>query len=449
MTVTLTHDPLTASTVDLLQQLIRNACVNDGTDSGGGEIRNARTVIEYLQGSGVDLEILEPLPGRSSAVARIKGTDPTAPSLALIGHTDVVPVEPDGWSRDPFGGELVDDVVWGRGAIDMLNLTAAYAVVARDLLATSWRPAGDLVLGFVADEEHGSRHGVGWLTENHWDLVQADYVLTESGGSRLGHAHEPRVVLSVGEKGGAGRTLTVHGAPGHGSAPYGSRNAAVLAAQAITRIAAYRGPVQVDGLWPQYVDALALSEELTQRLLDPEQLDAALPEIGALAGHAHASTHTTFAPTVVHAGAKINVIPGTATVSVDIRVLPGVTSADVTRYLQEALGDLIEHITVEGSHQFNEPSESPTDTPLFDILSEVTAEGVPGGILLPTLTVGGTDARFYRRKGSVAYGFGLLSDRWNPGTFRKLFHGNDERIDVESLRLTTHALRDTLRRFSG
>src|SRR5689334_16475897 len=116
---------MTAEVTDLLQHLIRNACVNDGTPESGGELRSADLLASYFEGSGLAQQRYEPLPGRGNLVVRMEGTDPSAPSLALMGHIDVVPVNPDGWERDPFGGELVGDVVWGRGAVDMLNLTAS------------------------------------------------------------------------------------------------------------------------------------------------------------------------------------------------------------------------------------------------------------------------------------------------------------------------------------
>src|SRR5215211_6447398 len=121
-------DTATAETVDLLQTMIRNACVNDGTAESGREARSADVLATYLEGAGLDVDTFEPTPGRRSVVGRIEGTDPEAPTLLLMGHTDVVPVSPAGWSRDPFGGELVDGEVWGRRAIDMLNLTASMAV---------------------------------------------------------------------------------------------------------------------------------------------------------------------------------------------------------------------------------------------------------------------------------------------------------------------------------
>jgi acetylornithine deacetylase/succinyl-diaminopimelate desuccinylase-like protein len=136
---------LTGPTVELLQALIRNECVNDGTPESGHETRNAELLGGYLEGSGVGIEQFESLPGRGSVVARIEGSDPTAPTLCLMGHTDVVPVNPAGWSRDPFGGELVDGEVWGRGAIDMLNVTASMAVAFRQLARSGWKPKGTLI----------------------------------------------------------------------------------------------------------------------------------------------------------------------------------------------------------------------------------------------------------------------------------------------------------------
>ncbi|SKC71863.1 M20/M25/M40 family metallo-hydrolase [Krasilnikoviella flava] len=439
-----TEEELAGQTVELLQALIRNACVNDGTVGSGQEVRNAETIADFLDGAGLDLERVEPQPGRTSLVTRVHGTAPDAPSLGLVGHTDVVPVEPDGWSRDPFGAELVDGWVWGRGAIDMLGLTAAYAVVTRALATSGRPPRGDLLLAAVADEEHGSVWGVDWLTTHRWDLVQADHVLTESGGVPVGPLGAR--TLAVGEKGGAGRLLRVHGRPGHGSGPWGGRNAIVIAAEVVRRIAAARGPVVVGDLWRRYVDALAPEPDLRAALLDPERLDDALPRLGALGAVAHATTHTTLAPTVIGAGSKPNVIPGLAEITLDIRVLPGTRPGDVEALLTETLGDLTEHVDIVGD-RFGEPSLSPTDTDLYRVIERTVTARTGGAPVVPTLGTGGTDGRFYRRRGVPAYGFGLLSAGWDPGTWRGLFHGNDERVDVASLELTTAALHDVVTTF--
>lgn len=435
---------LAEQTTVLLQQLIRNAAVNDGTPDSGQEWRQVRTLQEFFAGSGLEGVVVEPHPGRQSLIVRIEGTDPGAPSLALVGHTDVVPVEPAGWERDPFAAEVVDGVLWGRGAIDMLNLTAAYAVVTRAIATSGFRPRGDLVFAAVADEESGSRFGVGWLTEHRLDLIDADYVLTESGGAHAGST--PALGVMVGEKGGAARSLRVRGVPGHGSAPWGTRNAGVIAAEAVTRLARFRGPTVITPQWRAYAEALDLDPEIRAAVTDPARFFEGVDALGELNGFAHASTHTTISPNVIRAGEKANVIPGEATVQLDIRILPGVTRDDVHGYLREALGDLLEHIDIEGDW-FGESTISPTDTPLFAALGSAVRRAYPGAELLPMLGIGGTDGRFYRRRGIPAYGFGVLSERWDYGTFRRLFHGHDERIDLASLGLTVHALDHVVRTF--
>ena len=178
-------DRLTEENADLLQALIRNECVNDGTPESGHETRNAELLRNELEGCGAELEILPGLPDRDSLVARLPGTDPDAPTLMLMGHTDVVPVTPDGWKVDPFGGERIGDEIWGRGAVDMLNVTASMAVAFRHMAKSSTRYPGDIIYFAVADEEAGGKYGAKPLVENRWDALECDYVLTEYGLSLI------------------------------------------------------------------------------------------------------------------------------------------------------------------------------------------------------------------------------------------------------------------------
>ncbi len=177
----LPDDP-TAEVTDLLRTLVRNGCVNDGTEASGGEVRSADTISSYLGGSGLDLQHFEPRPGRRSLLARIEGTDPTAPTLLLMGHTDVVPVNLDGWSRDPFAADLDDGMVWGRGAVDMLNLTASMAVAFRHLADSGFRPRDARY--WPSPTRRRSDVGRRLADRPELDHVRADYVVTESGGSR-------------------------------------------------------------------------------------------------------------------------------------------------------------------------------------------------------------------------------------------------------------------------
>ncbi|MEZ5219771.1 MAG: M20/M25/M40 family metallo-hydrolase [Ilumatobacteraceae bacterium] len=429
---------LTGETTELLQAMIRNACVNDGTEHSGHETRNAELLRDFLGGSGFDQQSFELIDDRASIVARIEGSDPEAPSLCLMGHTDVVPVSESGWSRDPFGGELVDGEVWGRGAIDMLNLTSSMAVAFRHLARTGFRPKGTLIYFGVADEEAGGRYGAEWMLEHHWDAVGADYVLTESGGwSSLGADGVRRVVVNVAEKGLAWRKLVVHGTPGHGSRPYGADNALLKAAEIVRRIGEYSAAPKLGDIWRAQVADMDLTTEQRSALLDPTRIMdgiATLPP--QLAKRCHAETHTTFSPNVIHGGQKTNTIPDRIELEVDIRTVPGTTAADVDAYLHEALGELAHHVEISPIFQ-GTATESGRDNPLWDALAARTQVAYPGAELVPGMIVGGTDGRFYRERGSVAYGAGLFSPSITMESFGDRFHGNDERIDVDSLGLAT------------
>jgi acetylornithine deacetylase/succinyl-diaminopimelate desuccinylase-like protein len=430
-------DP-SAEVTDLLQQLIRNACVNDGSRASGREVRSADVLAGYLDRSGVDVERYEPAPGRTSLVARIEGRRRDAPSLLLMGHTDVVPANASRWRHDPFGGELIDGEVWGRGAVDMLNLTASMAVATRRLAIDGFRPDGTLIYLAVADEEALGTWGAEHLSRHELDAVGADYVLTESGGNPVaGGDGDLRLPVIVGEKGSCWCALRVTGTPGHASLPYDTDNALVTAARVVQRLAEHRPETQIHDTWRRFLAGMALPDELAAQLLDPDTLVAALADLPqGVARQFHACTHTTIAPTVAHGGTKTNVIPDVVDLQLDVRTLPGQTLADVQAIIGEALGDLADRIEIVDAHA--DPSTiSPSETPLWDSLARATEAFYGGSHLVPMLSVAATDARFFRRTGATAYGFGLFSQKLTFEDYGRMFHGDDERVDVESLRLST------------
>jgi acetylornithine deacetylase/succinyl-diaminopimelate desuccinylase-like protein len=423
--------------VDVLQALIRNACVNDGSEDSGDESRNVDVLRSLLEGPGIDVQTFAPRANRESLVARIEGSDPRAPSLLLMGHTDVVPVNADGWTRDPFGAELVDGFVWGRGAVDMLNLTASMAVAMRNLASSGFRPRGSLVYLAVADEEALGTWGADWLVERETDAVRASYVITESGGNPASRPSGVKLPVLTAEKGSHWCTLRVSGTPGHASQPFRTDNALITAAELVRRIAAYAPATQISDTWADFVRGLDFGPDIERALLDPDGLAAAMDVLPiGLARVAHACTHTTFAPTVVHGGSKTNVIPDRVDLQVDIRTLPGQTAADIDAMLQEIIGDLADRVVVLSANH-DGSTASPTDTPLWDALGRVAARFYPGSSLVPTMTVGATDARFFRRIGIPSYGFGLFSTKLRYEDYAVMFHGDDERVDVESLQLST------------
>lgn len=422
---------------ELLQSLIRNACVNDGTAASGQEARSADLLQGYLEGSGLDTQRFEPAPGRTSLVARIEGTDPTAPTMLLMGHTDVVPVNPDGWRHDPFGGELIDGEVWGRGAVDMLNLTASMAVATKRLARDGFRPRGTLVYLAVADEEALGALGAAHLVEHERDAIRADYVITESGGIPIPSPTGLKLPVIVAEKGSHWAQLRVSGTPGHASQPYKTDNALVTAAAVVARLAAYEPRTQIHDIWRQFLEGMDYPDDLVRPLLDPVDFQEACDALPlGMARQFHACTHTTFAPTIAHGGTKINVIPDRVDLQIDIRTLPGDGEAEVRAMLDEALGDLAPKVELVAS--VDDPSTaSPIDTPLWDALGRVTQAFYEGSKIVPYMTVGATDARFFRRLGTTSYGFGLFSTDLSFEDYGTMFHGDDERVDVASLQLST------------
>jgi len=443
-------DVATGEATELLQQLIRNKCVNDGTPDSGNEDRQVATLGSYLDLPGAEVQSFAKRDGRGNLVLRIEGTDKKAPTLLLMGHTDVVPANASGWQRDPFGGELVDGEIWGRGAVDMLNLTTTMAVAAKQLVREGFRPRGTLVYLAVADEENQGIYGAEFMTEKHWDAVGADHVISENGGVRSDLPTTTaglKLNLTIAEKGTQWVNLRVKGVPGHGSAPYAADNAVVKAAQIVARVAAYAPPVRLHEIWRRYVAAMAFPPDLDRSLTDAERIDSVLPSLpGGVAKLVHASTRNTFSPNVLRGGTKTNVIADEALVEIDIRTLPDESRDDVRALLQDAIGDLWSHVELV-SESDNVSTASSFDTPLKDVLDRVTRSLLPEAVLVPAMTVGATDNRFFRRKGAVAYGYGLMSPELPMSQFRSMFHGRDERVHVESLRLSTELWVRTAREF--
>jgi acetylornithine deacetylase/succinyl-diaminopimelate desuccinylase-like protein len=289
----------------------------------------------------------------------------------------------------------------------------------------------------VADEESLGTWGADHLVANERSAVEADYVITESGGFQIPAPSGPRLPVIVGEKGSYWCRLSVRGTPGHASQPFRTDNALVTAAEVVRRLADYRPAAQIHDIWKSFIKGVEYPDALAEPLLDAERITEFCETLPlGLARQAHACTHTTFAPTIIHGGTKTNVIPDDVSIEVDIRTLPGQRAADVHKMVEDALGDLLPLVTITPFDD-NESTASATDTPLWESLGRVTAGMVEDSALVPFLTVGATDARFFRREGSVAYGYGLFSRRLSFDDYASMFHGNDERVDTESLVLST------------
>ena len=443
--VGVTDDP----TVQLLQELIRNACVNDGTAESGHEERSVHTLAEYF---GVEGEVFEPAPGRQSVVYRVPGSDPDAPSLVLLPHLDVVPVNPEGWSVDPFAAEIADGFVWGRGAVDMLNLTAAMATAFRPYLTGEKTMPGDLVFAAVADEENAGRLGAEYLTENHWDVVGGDYLLTEVAYPSLSTPSGEVYPVSVGEKGPFWTGLATRGTPGHGSAPYGSRNALRPMVEALHGVFSTPMPVSISDEWREFVASLDLDADLAEALVDPDRVDEAIDRLAvddpAFARYVHAATHLTISPNILEGGVKVNVVPDEARAELDMRGLPGMDRRFVDEHLRKAMGAAADQVEIVPIDDFP-PTASERGNPLWESIADAIEHHTGSRRVVPALMTVATDARFFRRRGTVAYGVGLYDGRVEFGEFLSLFHGNDERVTVESVIRTTRLLETVLERFAA
>jgi acetylornithine deacetylase/succinyl-diaminopimelate desuccinylase-like protein len=205
----------------------------------------------------------------------------------------------------------------------------------------------------------------------------------------------------------------------------------------VERLAEYCPQAEIHEAWTRFVEGIGLPPEIAEPLLDPSRIDAFCNELPALglARQAHACTHTTVAPTIVHGGTKVNVIPDRAQLQLDIRGLPGWGVEEVAAMLGEALGDLAADVEIQW-HSVDPATTSPVDTPLWRAIERVVQGPYPGSRCIPFLSVGATDARFFRKLGTIAYGFGLFSTRLSYEDYATMFHGIDERVDVESLGLS-------------
>ena len=440
---TLAHHDIGEETIDLLQRLIALASVNDLTPDSGNEEAAAHLFESFFDGLPVDIERIEPHPGRTTLVVTLRGTDPSAQPLTFLGHTDVVPVDEKHWTHPPFAGEISEGSIWGRGSVDMLHLTAAMAVVTRSLAEEvargGARPAGTLTFVAAADEEARGGLGVPWIGEHRADAFPWDAQLSEMGGAHIrGARGKDSVVVIVGEKGAAQRRLHVRGDAGHGSIPLGRVSAVEMLAQVSRALSQAQWPQASDEIWAGFVRAFEFEPELEESLISGTYRGD-YSEFGDLAAYTHAVSHMTVAQTVVRSGGPINVLPSSGELELDIRTLPGQSDDDVDRAITEALGELAEHVTIERLLS-ERATASSIDTKLYRAIEETLTQANPGAKVVPILFPGGSDLRVGRHKGGVGYGFGSCSSGATLGQVYSQLHAHDEHIAVEDVVSTVCAL---------
>jgi len=419
--------------VELCRDLIRIDTTNTGdTATSAGERAAAEYVAGKLDEVGLGSELIESEPGRANIVARIPGADRARAGLLVHCHLDVVPAEPAEWSVHPFAGEVQDDYLWGRGAVDMKDMDAMTLAVVRQWMRDGTTPPRDIVLAFVADEEAGGRKGARWLVDTRPELFEGcSEAISEVGGFSLTVRDDLRLYLiETAEKGIGWMKLTARGSPGHGSM-VNEDNAVARLCEAVARLGQHEFPIVMTKTLRAFLEAISEAFEVE---LDPDDIQGTLAKLGSLARIVGATLRNTANPTMLDAGYKANVIPSSATAVVDGRFLPG-QEEEFERQLDEILGPDIEREWIIKDTAM----ETSFDGPLVEQMAAALKAEDPGAHAIPYMLSGGTDGKSFQRLGMRCFGFSPL--RLPPDLdFAALFHGIDERVPLDALRFGTRVL---------
>jgi acetylornithine deacetylase/succinyl-diaminopimelate desuccinylase-like protein len=435
----------------LLSDLIR---INT-SNPPGNETLAAKYLAENLGEEGFKCELIESAPKRGNLITRLKGSG-DKPNLLLLSHLDVVPANPKEWSVDPFGGKVDGEFVWGRGAVDMKGMTAIEVMVMKLLKRNNIKLKGDVIFAATADEEKGGKSGVDFLLKNCPEKVFAPYVLNEGGGLAIPTPKRKIFTVQTAEKGIVWFKVEAKGTPGHGSMPNLADNAILRMNKVIEKLGGYRSQIMLVSTMKRFLTEIihedsdlknTLSNLLTQPGLADEILDELSKTASQLAEEIRPRLRMTIAPTIIHGGIKENIIPSECETVFDCRILPGQTSSQAIETITSLLAEVDKEKLLFERLQVQEPSESRSETVLFDVIASVLREFDPKCGIAPILTTGGTDSRFFRRKGSLCYGFHPRYPEIASGKVVRREHGIDERISVENLVFGTSVLYEIVKRF--
>lgn len=425
----------------ICRDLLRIDSSNYGDNAGPVERAAAEYVAASLAEVGLEPELFESSPGRATVVVRLAGLDPTRPALVLHGHTDVVPAAAADWQVDPFAGEEIDGMLWGRGAVDMKGMDAMILAVVRQMVRQGRQPARDVVVAMFADEEAGGVYGAGWAVSHRPELFAgATEAISEVGGFSVqvgagpdGSGGTRAYLLQTAEKGIGWLRLVADGRAGHGS-QVNTDNAVTHLAAAVARIGSHPWPMQLTPTVQALLQGVAGLTGLTYDPRDEAGIDALVAALGPGARFVGATLRTTANPTQLAAGYKANVIPGRAEAVLDTRFLPG-HEDEARRVLAELAGP---RVRVEEIHR-DVALEAPFAGGLVDAMVGALLAEDPGAAVLPYTLSAGTDNKSLSRLGITGYGFAPL--RLPAGLdFPAMFHGVDERVPVDALVFGTRVL---------
>ena len=431
-----------------LQALIRMDTVNPP----GRELGVARYLDDVLRGAGIQTTLLEPAPGRAALVARLKSSKVGRPVM-MMAHMDVVGVERERWTTNPFGGEILDGYLYGRGAIDDKGMLAVNLQTMLLLNEHVVRAGGklnrDVIFLATSDEEASGEFGIDWVLTRHPQLIQAEFVLNEGGRLRESNGKLSYAAVQCGEKVANVLRLTASGPPGHASIPIPG-NAVVRLAHAVVAVAAHREPVVLTPISSRFFAGLAdfwpdpkiraamadVSSGSQAKVTSGAKVLEALPSFDAMLRNG-------ISPTMLSAGVRANVIPAEATATLNVRLLPGQSMDALITRLNAAINDSRVQVTVESAGEDSPPS--PDDTPMYAAIRDALAALAPGVPTVPFLSTGATDSAALRKTGVKAYG--LLPFPLSEADEGRM-HGHDERVKVSSLQFAVRLGWEIFRRIA-
>ncbi|RZT64076.1 acetylornithine deacetylase/succinyl-diaminopimelate desuccinylase-like protein [Microcella alkaliphila] len=436
-------DETLSDTARIARDLIRFDTTNWGEGRSRGETEAAEYVGAILESLGLDIEYVDAADRRTSVIAKVPGSyaNPVdtsrseRPGLVVHGHLDVVPADPANWSVDPFGGEIRDGLLWGRGAVDMKNMDAMILTALTETLGSGRQPNRDLTIAFFSDEENGGVYGSHHLVTHRPELFAgATEAISEVGGYSVEIGGKRAYLLQTGEKALIWIRLRARGVAAHGSRVI-PNNAVTKLAEAVVALGREEWPLHLTDTTSQLLGEVARLLNADLETTGPDEL---LLRTGTAAGFLTATLRTTSNPTLLAAGYKHNVIPDAAEALIDIRTLPGDEDAVLDR-VRELIGDDIElEIVVQ-----DVGLENPFSGPIVDAMVGTLKAHDPEAEVLPYLLSGGTDNKALSELGITGYGFAPL--RLTPELdFPAMFHGVDERVPLAALDFGHRALTDFL-----
>ncbi|MEM1558111.1 MAG: M20/M25/M40 family metallo-hydrolase [Thermoproteota archaeon] len=427
-----------------LVKLLSNLIQVDTSNPPGNESAAAEFLKDWLWERGIKSEIIEYERGRGNLVSRLKSSG-KGPSILLLSHLDVVPADPSRWKVPPFSGVVRDGYVWGRGAIDMKSMVAVEVMIFSEMVDKELN--GDVVFAATADEEKGGS-GVKNLLEKDSDKIIADYVLNEGGGEGILTKRGWLFDIQTGERGVFWYCIRTKGVPAHGSVPGLGVNAIEKMREVLNRISTFRGAYETSTPSWKYVETLLEMEGLLEGSLKIDKVEMLLHKLAeidrGLAETTRAMLKMTMTPTIIRGGIKENIVPYECELTVDCRVPPGYSKKEVKEIISNILRGL--------EYEFNfiqeaDPTISPTNTPLYKAIENSLLKHAPEARLEPTTKTGGTDSRYFRMRGIVAYGFQPLKVEGSYYDWFRMIHGDNERISIENLLFSYNVLKEAMESF--